>query len=194
MKQLNMAEVISRATDESNRVLAEREAEATKVVLDVTKQKDAEILAERGRAAEERERLSEKIRQQNEAALRKQQDMELAAQEAVEIARREAERATLMRVRNERNEVASRRASMILLFLVKIPLLIAIFGFCAYSVWVQYTGTKDVLTIVGIAGIFALLTFFSAADLLKLQFWVRWTGPLHSWLAKKLGHSGDPEV
>ncbi|SHE62323.1 hypothetical protein SAMN02745157_0577 [Kaistia soli DSM 19436] len=170
VRQLNMAEILSRAEVEQKRVRDEQ---------------DAKLVEERERAELEKASILERVEQNRvkdlEAALERER---AAVRSAVKEAREEIE----AQIAAERERIAHRRASSIVVA-IKIVLLILFAATTIAALFMQNNeagSSKWLWILTAILGILSILAF---ADFVKIRFVEPIFEKLHRWLAKQLVRS-----
>lgn len=168
VRQLNMAEILSRAEQERRRLEAEREERAEE---------------ERRHAAQELAKVkAQSEKRLAESAKAAKLEQEKAVQQAAEQARREM----MASLKEERRRTANRRAGYILTVLR--ILLLAMFVWVLIStiqIQIQEQSTSGTMIVLSI--ILAVVNVAAFADLLKFRLMEATIGRLRSWIAGLLG-------
>lgn len=188
MRQLNMAEVLSRAEEDSKALLDRLDEKARASLDEANREKEKALEAERTRASEQVAKLQTEFLQKSgnyeaaQKALQEQHAADLVAQ--ANKAREDA----LAEVRRDQNAVAERRAG----YLITTIKLIALMSFSfstAYAVasqfgWIEHSAFKPHAAIF--SAFVALIRF---VDWMKFNVWIKWRDDMHLWILRRFGHS-----
>ena len=168
VKQLNMAEILSRAEQEQQRMLAEQ---------------TAQIEAEKERAEADKAALIEIV---DKERARDRIEAEKRQQEAIQVAVAEAKNEIHAQLKEENERKANKRARLVVNTLKAICLAVLVYVLLD-AVWLQNTeghasGTMWTLTIV-----LAVVNILAFADLFKVPFMEPFFSLLHRKIAAWLG-------
>ena len=179
VRQLNMAEILSRAEHEQQRIVDEQAA-----LLEEERRRSAEqITQERKKTNAELAILTES------AAKQRERDRELAdaqRSDAVKAAVEEAKRELSAQIQEDRRIAAHRRAHTALISLKSFLLLILVCTL-AYAFWLQNTESSASGVLWGFSGVLALVNVLGFADLLKIRFMEPIFDAAHKRLARLFG-------
>lgn len=166
VRQLNMAEILSRAEQEQQRVENEKAAEA---------------LAERARAAAELEALQKKS---EEDLIESAKTAELVKQEAIAEAVAQARQELTVALQEERRHRANRRAGLVMTA-ARLVLLVALAVVVVAATYLQISESKLSPGLITLSIVLGLLNIVSLADLLKFPLIEGLITGIRAWIAQR---------
>jgi hypothetical protein len=166
VRELNMAEILSRAEQENKRILDE---------------KDGQIAAEREAAALGFERHRREV---EEARAREAKNVAADKDAAVRQAAADAARETEMRLQEDRRKSAYRKADMVLVALKAIAVVLFILA-GGMSLYLQSSGQPST-TLWVLSAILLVVNVLDVMDLLRINIAERVFSKLREWIASAL--------
>ncbi|MBU1325880.1 MAG: hypothetical protein KJ676_11610 [Alphaproteobacteria bacterium] len=165
VRELNMAEILSRAEGERDKIVAQQQAELE--ALSMANERDKEGLLQEANAARAQELADTRIRHQ----------------EALEATRIQAEAATAEMVRAAHHESALKSAKAIV-GVIRGLMLIAFFGMTAWTIYMRVLGDVSIAFWIASA-VLGAVTVVTFANFLKIPVVTNWIPNLEQWLAER---------